>query len=253
MTTPGIGRLLLPAEMSSDMILLFGCNSASTDRSVPFNFLKMKTLLIGFGMLLLSLHSVAQPNNPYNQRGVDYVASLKLITDDIKAGKVKEFSQEALAQYSRAIPLQTQVSPELVAEIIRTIKAPGFNLITFLSNSNLPIFVKRSLNELYQKSQTLGIKEFQEYLVTKTEEVNAGTANSTEKEAVLTNLAFASRATQTNCSIDLGDGTTMPIYGTGWCMVVGAVAGFGVGFGLCGLWCGIGGAVIGAVVFGFCN
>ena len=47
--------------------------------------------------VLLALNGMAQDNNPYNKRGIDYYNSLNIISADFNAGKVKEINQESLS------------------------------------------------------------------------------------------------------------------------------------------------------------
>ncbi|MEP6673798.1 MAG: hypothetical protein ABJA78_01535 [Ferruginibacter sp.] len=207
----------------------------------------MKTILMLSGFVILTLASSAQSNNPYDQRGIDYVSSLKIITDDYKSGKATSFSQESLDYYSKTIPLHTTVNTDLVAAVVKTVKGSRFNLVDLINNSSASDFVKNKLLELYHNSQSLKSKEFQDYLVSAVENVKGTRAADTDKEIVLTNMSIAYNSARSNqCEIngipaDSGD-----------CAIVGALGGFVVGLGICGFWCGVGGAVIGAVVFGLC-
>lgn len=211
----------------------------------------MKTIFILSALVVLSIHSFGQANNPYNQRGIDYVTSLKMISSDYQSGRVTSLNQESIDYYSRTIPLQVTVSTDLVASIVKTIKAPGFNLVDFIGNCKASAFVKKSLIDLYNNSQNLKTRDFHAYLSSAAEAIKASRVSEEEKEIVLTNLAFADNASRSPCTIQGGGGGSIPM-GTGTCAILGAIGGFVTGLEICGIWCGVGGAIIGAVVFSLC-
>ena len=194
--------------------------------------------------------SFAQANNPYDQRGTDYIASLKIITEDYQSGKAKSFSQEALDYYSTAIPLKTSINTDLVSSVFKTVKGTGFDVASLINNSNASDFLKRSLTQLYTNSQSMNPKEFQQYLQAAVETVKGSAGSPAEKEAVLTALAIGNSASRSTCTASTQYGEA-PVP-TGVCMIAGAIGGFFIGLQACGIWCGLGGAVVGAVIFGLC-
>lgn len=218
----------------------------------------MKKILCTAVFILPVMFSFSQQNNPFNQRGLDYNSSISLIKADLAAGRVKEFSEESLAYYSRKIPLRNQVSSGMAAEILRMIKNPGFSYAEFINNSRLSGLSKKVFTELVRPSRKMNDEEFKALIVKKVEEVKGAGVPETEKETVLSMLAIAYNFVDSPalkdgvdgkpngpCRIFTDDGSTPGTLGQ--CIVAGAILGGTFGSMFCGFLCTFGGAVIGGI------
>jgi hypothetical protein len=208
--------------------------------------------LVFFYLLLLQNSiSFSQSNNPYNQRGIDYMASLSIITNDIRNHTVSDINQTTIDRYSSLIPLQTQASTEMASTIIRTVKSPGFTLSGFIDNSSLSSDAKQSFRDAFLITGERSWNEYQSDLVSKVNAIKNGRLPTDEKELLLSLIAVTynaspalqGRSGEAICTAFGAEGSG-PIP----CWVAGAAVGAVVGFRICGVWCALGGAVIGGVV-----
>ncbi len=194
--------------------------------------------------------AMAQQNNPYNKRGVDYFTSLGIIKADFNAGMVKEINQESINKYAKLLPLQHKASVELSAQIIKTIKAPGFSFEQFVQSANLSDFTKKTLPQLLNVKQ-LSADAWASEMTAKAEAVKTAKISAFEKEFLLTMVAVSYQGAQTGNTY----GRPCYIVGNGYqgqvseitCITAMAAIGFFVGFQICGLWCGLGGMLIGGI------
>jgi hypothetical protein len=216
-----------------------------------------KILFATLGVTLLTTLSFAQSNNPYNQRGIDYVSSMRIITADYDAGRVTEFNEETLNRYSSTIPLQNQVSVDMAGSIVRTLSSPSFNFNTTIDNTSLSSSTKDAVKELYTKATTSTVDDLQRYLVTKSDEMNRSSSNPAEKELVLSLIAItynvsveAVSSNSANRRNSICNAIAVEPITPGECAVVGAITGGAIGFVICGPLCGLGGAIIGGLVGG---
>ena len=212
----------------------------------------MKTLIFNLILSLVSGYCFAQPNNPYNQRGIDYTNSVNMITSDFNAGKVKEFNDETVSQYSKLIPLQNQASMEMVTTIMKTVKAPGFSITNVIDNGPAADYTKQTLKE-FLNPKNLSTDDLKRMLTGKVDEITKARIPQTEKEFLLSMSAIvynnlANPGTRrAECGITTGENTTnIP------CSVAGAVIGGTIGLYICGIWCALGGAVVGAIIGSVC-
>jgi len=222
-----------------------------------------KILNLVFAALFVTVNTVslAQSNNPYDQRGIDYMSSMQIISNDVKNRGVKDLSQSTLDYYSRKIPLQTQASEEMAGTILRTIKTPGFNLSAFVNNSALSKDAKRAIKDIYTGSRDQSPEAFRTALVAKVDHINEMALPPAEKELVLSLAAITYHAVSSNGQLrapNPGEDSPCVIFGEGGsapipCWVAGALAGGMIGASICGLWCGLGGAVIGGVIGALCE
>ena len=201
---------------------------------------------------MLSGYCIAQPNNPYNQRGIDFGNSIDLISSDFNAGKVKEFNDETVGQYSKLIPLQNQTSMDLVTSIMKTIKSPGFRIENVINNGTATDYTKQSIKEFFNP-KNLPAEDFKRFLSGKADEVTKAKIPQPEKEFLLSmtaiaynNMYYTSRA-KAQCYIGTEQG-----YSNVPCYLAGAFVGATIGFYACGVWCALGGAVVGAVLGSLC-
>ncbi|HMK05390.1 MAG TPA: hypothetical protein VK489_14410 [Ferruginibacter sp.] len=222
-----------------------------------------KNLNLVFTALLLSVNmiSMAQSNNPYDQRGVDYMSSMQIISNDVKTRGVKDLSQSTLDYYSGQIPLQTQASAEMAGTILRTIKTPGFNLSAFVDNSALSMGAKHAIKDIYTGSRDQTREAFRTALVTKVDHINGMALAPAEKELVLSLAAITYHAASAGDHLRLNPGeedSPCVVFGGGGsapipCWVAGATFGGVAGWLICGPLCALGGAVIGGVIGAICE
>ncbi|HMI79927.1 MAG TPA: hypothetical protein VK484_14105 [Ferruginibacter sp.] len=221
-----------------------------------------KILNLVFAALLVSVNTVslAQSNNPYDQRGIDYMSSLQIISNDVKNRGVKDLNQSTLDYYSRKIPLQTQASEEMAGTILRTIKTPGFKLSAFVDNSALSKDAKRAIKDIYTGSRDMAPEAFRAALVSKVDNINEMALASAEKELVLSLAAITYHAVSSSDQLRAPDNPSVhcEVFGEGGsapipCWVAGTVIGATIGFQICGAWCALGGAVIGGVIGALCE
>ncbi len=200
--------------------------------------------------VLLALNGMAQDNNPYNKRGIDYYNSLNIISADFNAGKVKEINQESLSKYSRLIPLQNQVSVELASAVVKTIKSPGFTLGELINKSSLSSYAKETVPQLLNV-RGVSTAEFRKFLTAKTDEIKMAKISEAEKEILLSFVAISYHSTAAftgrrgDCRVEMPNysGPVSPET----CIAAASVAGFFIAFPICGILCGLGGAIIGGV------
>jgi hypothetical protein len=222
------------------------------------NFIKMKKIINFFIVALLLLAntgSSAQKSNPYNQSGIDYMTSLRMISNDVKTRGVNDFNQSTLDYYSNLIPLRSQATTEMASTILRTVKSSNFNLTNFIDNTTLSANAKQSLKNVFKGTVGQSWQDYQLGLVSKADNIKNGNLQNGEKELLLSVIAITYNATplqQTNSAsaecIAFGEGGSGPIP----CWVVGATVGAIIGWQICGVWCLLGGAVIGGVIGALC-
>lgn len=209
----------------------------------------MKTLILKLAFAMTPVFCFAQSNNPYNQRGLDYITSVNIISGDFNAGKVKGFTEETIRNYTKIIPLQTQVTMDMVSMIVKSSKGPNYNLEAALKSSSLSSFGKQLYRDLVNPKK-LSLKEFNNVLANKVDEVNKSKLAPAEKEFLLSMIAITYHGLAANpvaknaeCYIETEQGS-----GTIPCPLAGALVGAAFGFSICGPWCALGGAVVGAIL-----
>lgn len=209
----------------------------------------MRKLLMTGTMFLLVMGVYAQKNNPFNERGVQYVESLEIIRADLEAGKVKDFNEESIRHYASSLPFQTEASVETVTQILATLKDPGFNFDEQLERTNLSDFAKKFLRDMLPNSQ-FSKEEYQQSLIRSVDVVRHSDIDDEEKEMLLTQVAIGYNIMETNswdgsdCWLTI-NGLTPPTRES--CAFAGALAGGIVGTMLCGWICGGIGAVVGGI------
>lgn len=217
-----------------------------------------KILVLSFAsvLLLMNIASIAQSNNPYNQKGIDFMASIKTIKQDYESGKVAGFTDDAINNYSKTLPLKIEnLDPGLVSSVVNTVKTKNSDVVSFINNSSMSTFAKQTTNDL------LSICKAPNALVNLSNQVtqiNASAASARDKEFALTLTAVlynyisdniaraATNGTSTNnASVDCFiDGVPAP------CTTVGAIAGVVIGATLGYACCGPVGGLVGGLVGG---
>lgn len=146
--------------------------------------------LVAFSSSLL----YAQSNNPYNQKGLDFWLSVKMIKDDFNAGKVKDFNQQSLDYYTNIIPLKKPANAEtvgldLVASVLKEMKNPNFDLNAAIESSNFSITAKNDFKEILNIQRS---KSGSESFISKVEEIKNQKISTNEKEILLTLVSIYS-------------------------------------------------------------
>lgn len=198
-----------------------------------------------------SLVCVGQENNPYNAKGVQYLASLKLIKDDVAAGKVKDFTEESLQYYSNVVPLKNQVSLDVATKVIQTLKNRDLDFNSIVNESNLTPTSKQHYRELYEASVRRGPAGFREFVRQKVEVIKRSRIGEAERESLLSLAAILYHGVEARrgcvTTITTAEGVMVDDTGTG-CIVLGMAIGYLAGNLICGTLCGIGGAIVGGVI-----
>lgn len=198
-------------------------------------------------VLFAAYFSNAQDNNPYNKVGIDFASSLKIISEDFKAGKVKDFSNEAIESYARKLPLKAEVNMDLASKVFSTVKGKDFNFINTVkesafSKTSKEFFIKAAVNP-----DKLDNKQMKAYLIDKTAEINKSQLADAEKQLVLSLISIIYNSNELSrdsyCTISGPEGSG-PID----CGTAGTIIGGIIGWSICGPLCGLGGAIIGGVV-----
>ena len=63
----------------------------------------MQKIVIAGILFHLTISVFAQKNNPYNQVGLDYVESVKIISEDYNNGKIKDLTKETIEGFTKKI------------------------------------------------------------------------------------------------------------------------------------------------------
>lgn len=227
----------------------------------------MKSLLLSTGLALFTAFTFAQANNPFNQKGIDYVASLVRIQNDYKAGNAKNFSEETLKYYSKSLPLQTQVSVDVASSIINTRNNGNLDFSSFIGKSSLSDLSKKTLTETIFGAKTRTDESYKANITAKIDVIQNSNISAGEKELVLSLMAISYNVARSGSNIyglsqisamqnvrNRGCWISGP-YGEGpgsdaQCIAAGALVGGIIGWSICGFWCALGGAIIGGVVGG---
>ncbi len=198
-----------------------------------------------------SLLSVAQENNPYNSKGQQYIASIKMIRDDFNAGKVKEFTEESLQYYSNLVPLKNEVNLDVATKVVQTVKNTNVDFNSIVNESSLTPNSKQLYREFYEQSVRLGAAGFREHLRKKVEVIKKSKIAESERESLLTLAAILYHGVEARngcvTTITTADGVMVDDSGTG-CVVLGMAIGYLAGNMICGTLCGIGGAIVGGII-----
>ena len=198
-----------------------------------------------------SLISFAQENNPYNSKGLQYIASVKLIKDDFNAGKVKDFTEESLQYYSNVVPLKNEVTLDLATKVIQTLKNKDVDFNSIVNESNLTPNSKQLYREFYENSVRLGAAGFRDYLRKKVEVIKKSRISESERESLLSLAAILYHGVEARrgcvTTITTAEGVMVDDSGTG-CIVLGMAIGYLAGNFICGTLCGIGGAIVGGII-----
>ncbi len=217
----------------------------------------MRKYVLPVCLLFSPVVLLAQPNNSFDKTGIDYVNSLGIIKKDFSTGRATDFSEATLNYYSASIPLKNQVSVDMAATIVNTMKSQAFSYTNVIDNSSLSPFSRGLIKSIINNDHHLDNMGYREDLGVKTEQVLTSDIPAREKEFVLSLVAVAyhiadpltqgdaPNARERGCWINgpygSGPGTQAQ------CIAAGALIGGVIGYSICGFLCGLGGAVIGGV------
>lgn len=204
-------------------------------------------------MSMCYLFANAQPNNPYDRTGMEFIESVKIIMSDIDHGKVKDVTQETIDYYQKQIPLTTNVDAGVAAEVIKTGQTKQFDPRVSIRNSTFSTGAKEILTTLSETLLITNDGDFTKQLIGLTNQVLKSTINSQEKEDILKLIAIEYHMGQQqyeerrgNCDLQTTDG---PIKMTRkQCRKFLAFVGFMNGKDKCGIICGLGGALVSVLV-----
>ena len=180
---------------------------------------------------------VAQSNNPFNSRGVDFLNSFTILTADYQAGKIKSLDQATLDYYSKTLPGRPKATVAMAAAVVDGVKKSTPEKVIEQSGLSPAAkdFLKKSLQSNSQLDNLVG-------------QVNVSKLPTNEKEIVLTSMAvtYHLRKHKDRQQID-PDRCTINDQPAS-CASVGAGLGIIIGTAICGLPCAVGGALIGGLV-----
>ncbi|HVG11426.1 MAG TPA: hypothetical protein VM843_00420 [Flavisolibacter sp.] len=197
------------------------------------------------------LVSVAQDNNPYDFKGLQYIESIKTIKHDFNAGTVKDFTEESLQYYSNLVPLKNGVHLDLATSLTQTLKNKDLDFTSIVDDSILTPNSKQLYREIYDHSVRLDAAGFRDYLRKKVEIIKSSKIAESERESLLSLAAilYHGVAAGSGCAttITTAEGVMVDDSGTG-CVVLGMAVGYLVGNIICGTLCGICGAIVGGII-----
>ena len=119
----------------------------------------MKTLFTCFFAVLFSLSLQAQPNNPYDQTGRDFVKSCQILMAELTKGGIKTIDEPAIKKMQSMIPSKTQMNPSLAGEIMKNVKQDPLPLSSVLKNSSLKPEVQREISLMIEHGLSTGNEE----------------------------------------------------------------------------------------------
>ncbi len=216
---------------------------------------KVLILLFAGVLLLMNFASIAQNNNPYNQKGIDFMASVKIIKQDYESGKVTGFTDDAISNYSKTLPLKIEkVEPSLVSDVVNAVKVKNLDVTSFVNNSSMSIFAKQTTNDLLSicKAPNALVN-----LTNKVTQITTSAASVKDKEFALTltgvlynySSDYIAKAATNGISTNSASSNNCVYNGEpASCTAVGAMIGTLVGTAVGYSCCGPGGALIGALV-----
>jgi hypothetical protein len=216
----------------------------------------MRVLILSIASFLCAQIVSGQKNNPFSQRGSDYVTSFNLIKKDYDAGNIKALNEKTIAYYSGKVPLKNELSLETASTVFKTIQSGKTSLSDVLKNAAVSETVKRMTREILFNPKNLNDEQFKDFLVQKNEEIKSAEVADNEKEILFTLSAIAysirnnqmvgyGRNNHNGCMVVSEEGSGS--LSNSGCIGVSMAVGFYIGFHVCGAWCGLGGAIIAGV------
>lgn len=201
--------------------------------------------------LFISGSLLAQKDNPYHQRGVDFITSYKTIIKDHQAGMIGSVDQGTIDEYTKKIPLKTTATVEMVSDLVKLSGTKPIQLDEMLQQMKVSSYTREMLSSIIKNPDLQSSEEWKRDLIAKNSEISRAGIKDFEKELLLTVSAITYQALSDEesgvASREVCEVEVNGIPGTmsaNQCLAVAAGVGFVVGFNTCGFWCGLGGAVI---------
>lgn len=199
----------------------------------------MKNLFFAIAFFSGLATMVAQSNNPFNSRGLDFLNSFKILTTDYRAGKIKTLDQATLDYYIKTLPGNPKATVAMAAAVVDGVKKSTPEQV--IEQSGLSPVAKDFIKKSLQSNSRI------DNLVS---QVNLSKLTASEKEFVLTSMAVTYHLRQSK-DLDSSPDPNGPCTVNGQpatCASVGAVLGMAIGGSICGIPCAVGGALIGGLV-----
>ncbi len=201
---------------------------------------------------MLSSSTQAQPNNPYNRAGTDFVKSAQVIASELKKGNIKNADEATISQIQSSIPTKTQMNPSLAGEIMKNIAQNPLPFSSVLKSSSLKPELQREVSMMLEHLVSSKTEMHKAWLTEKAESYLKTALEKDDKEILLTLVAIMYNADQfgsmarirCNTSVNgrvVNEGEGME------CAGAATLIGFTLGYTFCGFYCGLGGALIGFV------
>jgi|GEM_PF-1926691 len=220
----------------------------------------MRYLILSVVALLCVQVTFSQKNNPFAQRGADFVESYNLIKKDYDAGNIKTLNEKTLAYYSAKVPLKNSITIGTATEVFKTIQSGKSSLEEVMKKSSVSDVARKITLEIVYNPRKLNDAEFSQFLVQKNEDIKNSRISEGEKELLYTFSAIgyslrteklaggnvAGKNEAQGCMVTTPDGSG-PMSNAN-CIGIAAVVGGIIGFNACGVLCGLAGAVIAGVV-----
>jgi hypothetical protein len=219
----------------------------------------MRYLILSVVALVCVQVTFSQKNNPFAQRGADFVESYNLIKKDYDAGNIKTLNEKTLAYYSAKVPLKNSITIGTATEVFKTIQSGKSSLEEVMKKSSVSEAARKMTLEIAYNPRKLNDAEFSQFLVQKNEDIKNSKISEGEKELLYTFSAIgyslrteklaggnvAGKNEAQGCMVTTPDGSG-PMSNAG-CIITAAVLGGMMGFKACGILCGLGGAIVAGV------
>lgn len=208
--------------------------------------------------LVLGLVMYGQENNPYNTKGEEFISSLNLIAEDYFNGTVKDFTDESIRIYSSRLPIRHEISMDIVSQVFRTIKSPGFDVFKFIAGTPFSQELKNVFKKVIVLSSSVPMAELKMSLRLLVEEIQRSSISEKERELGLILVSIAHNSDLISHRMKDRPDVQCYLSGPGGsgveqgvpCIIAGIATGAIVGWQLCGFWCMLGGAVVGGLIGG---
>jgi hypothetical protein len=218
----------------------------------------MKHYIIYTLALLISITSNAQPNNPYNSTGEAFIQSYKLLSEDVKVGKIQDLSPETVNMYKEKLPMRTDISPTTAARIVKEVQNKKIDIFSGIRNSTVSTEAQKLYIQLFEAITQKNTAELPTFLIEHTNTVLLSKIPPIDRQTLLKLIAIHYQIvalqqmqlrSKDRCSVPIR-GVTIEVSGSS-CILVSVSHGFIVGMSECGMMCAVGGAILGFVTWTF--
>jgi hypothetical protein len=207
-------------------------------------------MFVGICSLLSS--AFAQSNNPFDQVGIDFIASVRTLDADREKLLAGTLDDEAINTYVNTLPLKVEANPEVIATVTEKVRDPKFDTDEAIEKLSYSEFSKQVLKDVISKSKRSTSKEFGAFVIEKVDAVLVKALDRPEEEAILSKLSILYHISQNPLpnAVNIGcycNDQLCP------CAVAGGAIGILVGTAICGPLCGFAGAIVGTFVGSLCD